>query len=73
MAQPWMRPAVHGLGRMAVAASIPPSCIFTLAAFELENRLPLQAPLDAPAVAAGTFNVLECVDVVQAKLASVAR
>ncbi len=40
---------------MAVAASSPPSSFFTLAAFELENHSPLPTPLDATAIAAGTW------------------
>lgn len=37
-----IEPAVHGLGRMAVAASISQRELFLLAALELENRLALQ-------------------------------
>jgi hypothetical protein len=54
-----IKPAVHGLGPMAVAASSSQAELFLLAAFELENRLPLLSPLDAPAIAAGTGDVLE--------------
>ena len=53
------------LGRRRSRVPLTQAAFFLLAALELENRLPLQAPLDATAIAAGTvnrWNALTCVD-----------
>ena len=44
-----------------------PSCFFILAAFELENHFPLPTPLDATAIAAGTWTCWNASIVVQAE------